>query len=287
MRATNDILEKYGGTEVNSLTHVIDNDIEIYILNTNQIPSVKNSPYMNNEEFISFCGKHQNNFSILSLNIQSLHAKFNECGVLVETLRNNGCKMSIICLQETWLTENSSLTGLQIEGYELFFQPARCNSDAGLAFYLHTEHTFDFLELHTDSTFSESPFIKITGKKLNKFVIVGNIYRPPRNQNHNYQSFISDITPILSALNTRNNEVASDHNIDLLKIASKPIFCEFLDTVNSFGFYPQITLPTRLAERSGSLIDNFFCKLSPKICNSSTCVPDFQTIRPFPLLFKY
>ena len=40
MRATNDILEKYGGTEVNSLTHVIDNDIEIYILNTNQIPSV-------------------------------------------------------------------------------------------------------------------------------------------------------------------------------------------------------------------------------------------------------
>ena len=121
MSATNDILERYGGTEVNSLTHVIGNDIEIDILNTNQIPSVKNYPYMNNEEFISFCGKHQNNFSILSLNIQSLRAKFNEFEVLVETLRNNGCKLSIICLQETWLTENSSLSGLQIEGYEFIF----------------------------------------------------------------------------------------------------------------------------------------------------------------------
>ena len=66
MSATNDILERYGGTEVNSLTHIIGNHIEIDILNTNQIPSVKNVPYMNNEEFISFCGKHQNNFSIFS-----------------------------------------------------------------------------------------------------------------------------------------------------------------------------------------------------------------------------
>ena len=239
---------------------------------------------MNNEEFISFCGKHQNNFSILSLNIQSLRAKFNEFELLVETTRNKGCKLSIICLQETWLTENIFLTGLQMEGYELIVQPAGCNSDAGLTFYLHTEYTFDFLELHTDSTFWKSPFIKITGKNLNKSVIVGNIYRPPRNQNHNYQSFISDIPPILSALNTCNSKVilAGDHNIDSLKIASKPIFCEFLDTVNLFGFYPQITLPTRLAERSGSLIDNFFCKLSPKICNSSTCVLTSKLSDHFP-----
>ena len=64
-------------------------------------------------------------------------------------------KLSINCLQETWLTENSFLSGLQIEGYELIFQPARCSFHAGLAFYLSTEYKFDFLELHTDSTFWE------------------------------------------------------------------------------------------------------------------------------------
>ena len=32
--------------------------------------------------------------------------------------------------------------------------------------------------------------------------------------------------------------------------------------MNSFEFYPQITLLMRLAERSGSLFDNFFCKPS-------------------------
>ena len=69
MNATNNILERYGSTEVNSLTHVIGNNIEIDIFNTNQILSVKTSPYMNDEKCISFCGKHQNNFSILSLNM--------------------------------------------------------------------------------------------------------------------------------------------------------------------------------------------------------------------------
>ena len=55
-------------------------------------------------------------------------------------------KLSIICLQETWLTENSFLSGLQIEGYELIFQPARCSFHAGLAFYLSTEYKIDFLD---------------------------------------------------------------------------------------------------------------------------------------------
>ena len=37
---------------------------------------------------------------------------------------------------------------------------------------------------------------------------------------------------------------------------------EFFDIMTSNSFFPSITFPTRFSENNGSLIDNFFCKLS-------------------------
>ena len=42
--------------------------------------------------------------------------------------------------------------------------------------------------------------------------------------------------------------IAGDYNIDLLKINEKPIICEYFDTIVSHGFFPKITMPTRLSE---------------------------------------
>ena len=38
--------------------------------------------------------------------------------------------------------------------------------------------------------------------------------------------------------------------------------------VISHGFFPKITLPTRLSERSRTLIDNFLCKLTHNIAHN-------------------
>ena len=54
--------------------------------------------------------------------------------------------------------------------------------------------------------------------------------------------------------------IGGDFNIDLLKINEKPIFNEYFHLLISHGFIPKITLPTRLSEKSGTLIDNFLCK---------------------------
>ncbi len=37
---------------------------------------------------------------------------------------------------------------------------------------------------------------------------------------------------------------------------------EYFDTLTSHSFYPKITVPTRLTNNNGSLIDNFLCKLT-------------------------
>ena len=43
--------------------------------------------------------------NIMSLNCQSINAKFNELQIIVENLNNN--PVSVICPQESWLKENS------------------------------------------------------------------------------------------------------------------------------------------------------------------------------------
>ena len=82
--------------------------------------------------------------------------------------------------------------------------------------------------------------------------------------NENYKQFISVFATLLAHLDRCNSDViiGGDFNIDLLKVNDKPIVSEYLDMVISHGFFPKITLPTRLSERSGTLIDNILCKLT-------------------------
>ena len=77
-----------------------------------------------------------NNFTILSLNVQSLNAKFDQIQILISQLKSKHVQFNAICLQETWLTENSDLPLFQIPGYTLISQGAICSSHAGLAIYV-------------------------------------------------------------------------------------------------------------------------------------------------------
>ena len=56
--------------------------------------------------------------------------------------------------------------------------------------------------------------------------------------------------------------ITGDFNINLLKINEKYIFCEFLKSLIGHSYFPKITFPTRFSRTSGTLIDNFFCKLT-------------------------
>ena len=59
---------------------------------------------------------------------------------------------------------------------------------------------------------------------------LGNIYRPSRNLNENYENFIEEITPILTLLSHHNHEcvLVGDLNINLLKITEKEAFINFM-----------------------------------------------------------
>ena len=117
-------------------------------------------------------------------------------------------------------------------------------------------------------------FIKIYGMLHNRNIILGNIYRPPNDINENYKTFFDELIRILAILNKSKHEViiAGDFNIDLLKVNTNMHAHEFFHTLIAQSFIPKITLPTRFSDLRCTLIDNFLCKLSPAILDSSAAI---------------
>ena len=91
----------------------------------------------------------------------------------------------------------------------------------------------------------------------------GNIYRPPRSLNENYNEFVNEFSTVRSISSLKNNQkqnliLAGDYNINMLKINEHEHCSNFFDMLTSFSLFPQITFPTRFSDRKGTLIDNFF-----------------------------
>ena len=88
----------------------------------------------------------------------------------------------------------------------------------------------------------------------------------------NINSFTCELDPILSSFVTSTNDliVTGDFNINLLHVnmCNKEHYGDFLDLMFGHSLFPKITLPTRTAENSCSLIDTIFATLSPNYVSS-------------------
>ena len=92
--------------------------------------------------------------------------------------------------------------------------------------------------------------------------------------NENYKTFFDELIRLLAILNKSKHEViiAGDFNIDLLKVNTNMHAHEFFHTLIAQSFILKITLPTRFSDLRCTLIDNFLCKLSPAILDSSAAI---------------
>ena len=119
--------------------------------------------------------------------------------------------------------------------------------------------------MYTQSDIWEGLFIDVSGQNLRRPITIGNIYKPPHNNNNNanIKRFIEEISPIINTLQKENKYAAivGDFNINLLQINEREKFEEFFDLMCTNNFFLKITLPTRSSKKSCTLIDQMFCKL--------------------------
>ena len=217
---TGQIYDNFAGTE-NDLNHVLS----IFVDSEHEISNFCHSRYVDLSEVQSIFQNNPNEFLILTLNIQSVNAKFNNLFPVIDNLTSQGLYFGAICLQETWTSTDSDLTLLQLPGYQLIHQGSKCTKHGGLMIYLNESYSYKIRNLFTNSNIWEGLFIDINGGNLCRTFTIGNIYRSPHdnNNNTNIQQFISELSPIIEIIQRENTYAAivGDFNINLLQIFFK------------------------------------------------------------------
>ena len=260
------VLSYIGGIRNNDLNNILEtND------SNDELQTTRRSSYYDLDNFDKLTRKTNKCFSILSTNIQSLNSKFSELEAFVDDLSKTNFKFSVICLQETWLTDNDDLCLFSLPGYDCISQGKHCSGKGGLVIYVDNTYISKVkLNINMHESW-EGLIVRITGGGLTKTVTLGNIYRPPRSRNDDLNSFINEFGYIISSLENNNSHLifAGDFNINLLKLNENDTYSNFFDTLISHSLYPLITLPTRFTRTNGTLIDNFFCKLCKSVLEST------------------
>ena len=243
------------------------------------------SPYYDNESLSDMLIAKSESFKVMSLNVQSLNAKFNELQIYIQGC----CKSSFnaICLQETWLSDQSELSMLQLDGYTLISKGKSASNHGGVAMYLKDTFSYKTLPIASQSNIWDGLFIEVhinDSPYSTKSLIIGNIYRPPRDNLENYGIFMNEMEQILHNFQRNNKEViiTGDFNIDLLKIREKNVFNEYFEVLITNGFIPKITLPSRITTSSSTLIDNILMKLSRNFSETTSGILLYNISDHFP-----
>ena len=124
--------DNMAGTE-NDVNRVLST----FVNSEHEIPNFYHSRYIDMSEIQSMFQNNYSKFLILTLNIQSVNAKFNNLYPIINNLASQGLYFGAICLQETWTSNDSDLSLLQLPGYQLIHQGCKCTKHGGLIIYLN------------------------------------------------------------------------------------------------------------------------------------------------------
>ena len=265
-----EILNKYGtdygdllrSSIVTTFANINDDDEDI-----TSSPTFEKSEFLKPDDIETFLRERKTEFTILSMNVNSIAKKKDELSILVESLLSKNIGFSVITLQECRITkeqvEKIACDAFKIPGYEMFPQGSICAPTGGLITYVRNDfNATEMPSLYTYSSIFEAQFTEISGPLIKNKITVGNVYRRPK-QNENIPlmtQFISQLRPIVNKLRKENSfsVLAGDYNLNLLKVGDVTAYSDFFEFMTSKDFIPMITLPTRFDKKSCSLLDHIW-----------------------------
>ena len=219
-----------------------------------------NCSYINPEQIHNL---NNSNLSVISINIQSLPAKFNELSDMLSQFNQANFNPDVLCLQETWQISDPSLFNLP--NFQNIILNTRSNArGGGVGIYVKNDLVFSVLTQHSVflERIIETLFIEITTED-NKKLVIGSIYRPGTKNpgmtfTEQFSQFSDTLSGLLSDLGSiyDNVYIFGDFNLDILKLDENKFISEYIDTLFSHGFLQIITKPTRVSDNSATLIDH-------------------------------
>ena len=144
-----------------SLIHVLNTIHEDQDTNDEAPALIRHSSYYDDVKLMNELNNNRIQFNILSLNCASINAKIDQIRLKLAQHKEGGCEFDAICLQETWLSEDSDKSLLCLEDYALISLGKTCSTLGGLIIYLKENLKYKMLDMSLKSNIWEGQFIAI------------------------------------------------------------------------------------------------------------------------------
>ena len=189
--------------------------------------------------------------SILQLNIRGL---LNKQHILKDTLLKLSNPPDILLLCETWLKNNIE-NKIDLPGYKYYHKHRPNKIGGGVSIMVNSKlrsRERTDLAIHTEAF--EYVVVELKTNDNNILLVSG--YRPP---NSNVKQSLKEYENILKCLKQNKHHeliIGLDHNFDLLKSVQNSNTSQFLNLNIDNDLTPCITKPTRVTNKTATLIDN-------------------------------
>ena len=192
--------------------------------------------------------------SLLCHNVRSARGPGLE--LLEAEMRRWGVQWDVVGLTETWL-DTESEKGMAVRGYGVVCASRKRKAGGGVALMLRDGLTYrERPDLGTfDEGVFESVFVEIVRGGGRRNDVVGVVYRPPGGD---MAGFNAKLAEVLLPLRGTDAYVMGDFNADLIRASTHGPTSDLVGEFASGGFYPLISLPTRLTDTTATLIDNIW-----------------------------
>ena len=183
------------------------------------------------------------------MNIRSLQSHFDDLRMFIEDQKLN--KPSVICLTETWLSDDSTLGLFEIPEYHGLNSHAGFNRNSGAGIYVHKTLRLQVVEFHESLP---AVAVKCTIGQKNCF-IVACVYNSPSCDKLTFIQKMSTWSSIL-AISKHPCYIVGDMYINLLE--TNTTSKNYIETMLLSGFTQHIAKPTRVTPVSKTLLDHVF-----------------------------
>ena len=213
--------------------------------------------------------------TVLHLNISSLSFHINELKLLLSSLN---LEFDIICITESRITKsNLPTSNIHIPGYNTEQTPTE-SSAGGTLIYISQKLSYknkpDLQIYHPRHL--ESIFIEILLPDKSNFII-GTVYKHPLMRPYSFNTSFSQLLQKIKKENKKKNSY-DNFNLNLLNYAKNIGAYQFLKSIFSNNFTPQINLPAKITGISSTIIDNILINSQENVCTSgnlTTSISDY------------
>lgn len=191
---------------------------------------------------------------IMHLNIRGLIGKQRELSNLLFDVHGKDT-IDAISLNETWLTKKTKRK-IKIPNYTFIGKQRSVKRGGGVGFLIHKNQPYrtreDLIATQPDSM----EYMCVELKTNHKNIILLTIYRPPNTPEKEFLKGYKCLIDRLKQEKNKDHVLCMDHNLDLLKHELHKNTSEFLNTNLDQNYLPTITRPTRITNKTATLIDN-------------------------------